>query len=370
MESEMEIVTATADFERWMSRYTRLDAVDLRFKHEQMTDDFFRFFRGTFYRWAQCWAKVCPSAAGAPRVLAVGDLHIENFGTWRDSHGRLVWGVNDFDEAYKLPYTNDLIRLAVSGIIGVRSSDLQTKPRELCELILAGYRLALSEGGRPFVLEEDHPTLRALALSRLREPAVFWPRFQKNLGSPLTQADAVPQQLIKENWPVCGNLAGSSPLPRPRRRRRVGMGSLGKPRFAAIAEHAGGWVAREVKGLTPSACVWASGSEDSKIHYSEILNLSVRCPDPFVKPCDGWLVRRLAPDCSRIELATLEEVNDEAHLLRAMGWETANIHLNASGNSERILADLKKRPKDWLRDAAKAMFNACREDWKAWKRRK
>ena len=35
-----------------------------------------------------------------PAVLAVGDLHTENFGTWRDAEGRLIWGINDFDEAF------------------------------------------------------------------------------------------------------------------------------------------------------------------------------------------------------------------------------------------------------------------------------
>jgi len=40
----------------------------------------------------------------APRLLAVGDLHVENFRTWRDAEGRLVWGVNDFDEVAEMPY--------------------------------------------------------------------------------------------------------------------------------------------------------------------------------------------------------------------------------------------------------------------------
>ena len=45
---------------------------------------------------------------------AVGDLHIENFGTWEMLTDGCV-GVNDFlDEADELPYTNDLIRLATS----------------------------------------------------------------------------------------------------------------------------------------------------------------------------------------------------------------------------------------------------------------
>jgi uncharacterized protein (DUF2252 family) len=54
----------------------------------------------------------CAQLADAPQVLAVGDLYTENFGTWRDAEGRLVWGVNDLDEAHPLPYTNDLVRLA------------------------------------------------------------------------------------------------------------------------------------------------------------------------------------------------------------------------------------------------------------------
>lgn len=41
--------------------------------------------------------------------MAVGDLHVENFGTWRDIEGRLVWGVNDFDEAHPLSYANDAL---------------------------------------------------------------------------------------------------------------------------------------------------------------------------------------------------------------------------------------------------------------------
>ena len=50
----------------------------------------------------------------APRVLSVGDAHVNSYGTWRDAEGRLCWGIDDFDEAWPLPYTNDLVRLATS----------------------------------------------------------------------------------------------------------------------------------------------------------------------------------------------------------------------------------------------------------------
>ena len=57
--------------------------------------------------------------AFAPQVLAVGDLHTENFGTWRDGEGRLVWGINDFDEVAVMPYTLDLVRLAASARMAI-----------------------------------------------------------------------------------------------------------------------------------------------------------------------------------------------------------------------------------------------------------
>jgi hypothetical protein len=359
----MNIRTATSEFERWLTRFTKLDAADLRFKHAQMSQEVFRFFRGTYYRWAQCWAETCRAEADAPRVLAVGDLHVENFGTWRDAEGRLIWGVNDFDEASPLPYTNDLIRLATSGIMALKSCSLQIRPRDLCERILAGYRLAIAEGGRPIVLEEEHPTLRVLALNRLREPAIFWPKFNKNLGKRPAGADPVALRILSKHWPAIGGGA----MPPMRVRPCIGMGSLGKPRYAVAGQYAGAWIAREVKAITPSASAWATGGDELTNYYQQILDSAVRCSDPFAKPCEGWLVRRLAPDCSRIELATLEQVDDEAHLLRAMGWETANIHLNARGNASRILADLKKRPDGWLKDAAKAMHAVCRQDWEAWR---
>src|SRR5271154_1191354 len=94
-EDRMNIHEATASYEKWMARHTRLVAVDLRRKHDLMRHSAFEFFRGTFYRWMQLWDEVCPDLQNAPRLLAVGDLHVENFGTWRDAEGRLIWGCND-----------------------------------------------------------------------------------------------------------------------------------------------------------------------------------------------------------------------------------------------------------------------------------
>jgi hypothetical protein len=151
--------------------------------------------------------------------------------------------------------------------------------------------------------------------------------------------------------------------------RLAGLGSLGRQRFVAIAEWRGGSVAREAKALAPSACVWAEdGKGTAPILYQEALNTAIRCRDPFVRFQKRWIVRRLAPDCSRIELSAMPKERDEIRLLRAMGWETANVHLG-SIKPRALLADLKKRPRGWLGAAARAMERSVLADFKAYSTR-
>ena len=68
------------------------------------------------------------------RVWIQGDLHAENYGTYMDSAGVLVFDVNDFDEAYLGHYTWDLQRMAAS-------------------LALLGFRKALSDGAIAGLIE-------------------------------------------------------------------------------------------------------------------------------------------------------------------------------------------------------------------------
>ncbi len=105
-------------YEAWMARELGREIVraDVVLKHQKMRASPFVFLRATYWRWAETILEICPDLADAAQVLAVGDVHLENFGTWRDIEGRLVWGVNDFDEAARMPYALDLVRLAASAL--------------------------------------------------------------------------------------------------------------------------------------------------------------------------------------------------------------------------------------------------------------
>jgi uncharacterized protein DUF2252 len=356
----MDIVEATKQYEAWMGCCTPIVGADLRNKHEQMRADLFAFCRATFYRWAQLWPEVCGELCHAPRILAVGDLHVDSFGTWRDGEGRLCWGVDDFDEAYPLPYTNDLTRLAASARIVIDAEQLVMKFKDACDAILEGYQRTLREGGCPIVLGEREATLERLGIDAIEPPDDFWPKLQ---ALPVSR-----QPLRKDVRQALERSLPDTRLEYKVLRREAGIGSLGQQRFVAIATWKGGLVAREAKATVPSACVWLNRRiRRGQSLYQRAIEGAVRSPDPFQFIAGTWLIRRLSPDANPIEIGDLPKKRDEETLLHAMGTEAANVHLGSRRQVKDVLADLQRRKANWLRIAAKAMTDATRHDWKTFR---
>jgi hypothetical protein len=359
----MDIVDASREYERWLAGFGPLNLDDLAYKHARMADPGtpFPFFRGTYYHWVRHWLSNGGELLDAPRVLAIGDLHIENYGTWRDSDGRLCWGVNDFDEAAEMPYTTDLVRLAASIRLARKSMHLSIKFGAACRAIMTGYCKSLQAGGMPFVLEEHHPHLRAVAMAAERAPVRFWPKLTRLLNDPPVDLPDTAMAALNKRLPVDGLICAY------RNRPRVGMGSLGKSRFVALAEWSGGMICREAKRIVPPASSWVDGAgEAAHSRMAEAAEHAVRAPDPFYHPDQEWVVRRLAPHCSRIELDHL--VGSELErILEAMGAETTNIHLGTGGMARAISADLQSRPDNWLKKAARIMADLIKLDWKQWR---
>jgi len=378
------IVAATAAYEDWLATQVPVVRADLAVKHELMASGLFPFFRGTAYRWAQRWPLVCAALADAPRVLAVGDLHVENFGTWRDAEGRLVWGVNDVDEAAEMPYTNDLVRLVASAVVAAADARLAVGPQEAASAVLDGYAATLGDGGRPFVLAEHHHVIRNLATAAVKDPDRYWAKMASLPG----ETDAPPEMTAAARADLP---AGTTDI---RVGHRVaGVGSLGRPRVVATGILCGSAVAREAKAIVPSAWAWsassaalagadptarhpvdpppahdpAGGSAAQAATMERLMGQATRAADPGWRVAAGrWVIRRLAPDCSRIELGDLPRERDETKLLHAMGEETANLHLATSGAAAAILADLGHRQAGWLTGAAVAMAADVRSDAATW----
>lgn len=257
--------------------------------------------------------------------------------------------------------TPDLERLASSALLAITADQLTLRPKQACEAILTGYRKGMDSGGQPFVLAEQHKWLRAIATSKLRDAVRFWRKletFPKVTGGIPANATKAIESLMPERVPSYRIV-----------RRVLGLGSLGRQRLVAITDWHGGKLAREAKALLPSACVWArNGKYANTIFYQSVLDQAVRCRGPFVHLEGSWIVRRLSPDCSRIELASLPEERDEYRILHNMGWETANVHLGSPKAVKSVRRDLSMRRPRWLHTAAKAMVKVMIQDGKDWKR--
>ncbi|HVD94902.1 MAG TPA: DUF2252 family protein [Candidatus Limnocylindria bacterium] len=366
------IVNSTEDFEAWERKQTDLSDKLLAKKHGKMADGAFPFLRATFYRWVEQWPDVCPHLAKRVDdvLLAVGDLHVENFGTWLDSRERLVWGMNDFDEACELPFTSDLVRLATSAALAAEENHLVTDPTEIAALLLKGYRACLKAGGAPILLEGDTMGFPfALPPGLPENPEEFWTKKLDDKDSPVIKKDELDAEIVEM---FRAAFPPGAKLEYRKQKKPGGLGSLGRRRFTAVLGDGKARTAREVKALVPSALYWIQDRPAMRSQIASLLQRAIRDPDPYFQIHDCWMLRQLAPDAVKIELGALPDENRdklELALFHAMGWETANIHLGSrspKGIATSLDALTAGEGADWLAKAATDMAEITKRDQGEW----
>ena len=353
----MSFRTDNEDYEAWLATQCDVVKSDIDYKHKRMKKTAFIFLRATYFRWARKIGDWCPELMDAPRVLSVGDLHLENFGTWRDADGRLVWGVNDFDEAAVMPYVLDLVRLATSIQL---APDRRIGNRRAAAALLRGYRNELDDP-QPALLFEGETWLRSYAEPTEAKVEKFWKDIAdyRKASPPPAIAKALvaslPRGVDKKTVRLCS-------VP------RKGGGGLGRPRYLAVGYWRGGHVLREAKALVPSAWTWAHGSKASqKSHFLAVANGRYRTPDPFLLVRKKFIFRRVAADSTKIELGDDAGGRLHLNLMQAMGFEIASIHAAGTASVTALKADLRKRPPGWLNTAATVAAEAVKRDFRQWR---
>jgi hypothetical protein len=346
-------------YDAWLARHCDVVKKDVRHKHRRMTKNPFIFLRATYFRWAKKIGTWCPEVMDAPKVLAVGDLHLDNFGTWRDADGRLVWGVNDFDEAASMPYTLDLVRLVTSIQLAPKRHQEVTS-QAAANAVLKGYRAGL-DNPQPALLFEGETWLRSYALPHQGKPGDFWNEVKEYPDARPPQRiaraliESLPKGIDKNSVRLCS--------------RRKGGGSLGRPRYVAVGFWRGGHVLREAKALVPSAWTWANGRKRSqKSNFLTLANGRYRAPDPLLHVRHKFIFRRIAGDSEKIELGDNAGAGIHLRLLQAMGFDLGSIHAASPRGTAAIRADLDRRPRGWLNAAADAAAIEVRRDFREWKK--
>ncbi|MEZ5830819.1 MAG: DUF2252 family protein [Dongiaceae bacterium] len=118
----------------------------LALKYRKMAATPFGYFRGTNHLFHADW----PGQAWLERMPAVwlnGDLHLENFGTYRGDNRLVYFDIGDFDDGALGPLGRDLMRFMVGvHMAGHEMGFGARRSNQLNRIFLAAYRAALIDG--------------------------------------------------------------------------------------------------------------------------------------------------------------------------------------------------------------------------------
>ncbi|MFE3069683.1 DUF2252 domain-containing protein [Streptomyces sp. NPDC059247] len=357
------------------------DPAAFRVKFRKMAGSAFAFYRGTaclFY------ADLADEAEGGPyldertgRVWIHGDLHAENFGTYLDANGRLVFNVNDFDEAYVGPFTWDLKRLAASlALIGYAKALSDEQITHLVRIFAASYRerihaLALGPGEElpPFTLDTaDGALLAALrdarALTRfglldsMTEIRDFERRFSPGGGA--IELDAAARYKVLAAFDGYLETLPESSLARPDSyrvkdvvgRRGIGIGSAGLPSYNILLEGPSDALENDVviylkQAQTPAVSrhVTDPAVRGYFRHEGHRTVISQRALQAHADPWLGWteldgagqLVAEVSPYAVDLDWSDIDDPRDIALTVADLGRATATMHAAADESSGHSL---------------------------------
>ncbi|MFB6836513.1 DUF2252 domain-containing protein [Streptomyces sp. NPDC056361] len=358
------------------------DPAAFRVKFRKMAGSAFAFYRGTaclFY------ADLEREAHGGPyldertgRVWIHGDLHAENFGTYMDANGRLIFNVNDFDEAYVGPFTWDLKRLAASlALIGYAKALSDGQITDLVRIYAAGYRervhalatgakgdevpaftLETAEGALLGALREARALTRFGLLDSMTEIREYERRF--TAGSGTIELDAATRYKVLAAFDGYLETLPESSLARPDSyrvkdvvgRRGIGIGSAGLPSYNVLLEGNSDALENDVviylkQAQTPAVSrhVTDAAVREYFRHEGHRTVISQRALQAHADPWLGWteldgagqLVAEVSPYAVDLDWSDIDDWEEIAATVADLGRATATMHAAADDSSGHSL---------------------------------
>lgn len=129
------------------------DPQRLRLKYRAMRASAFAFFRGSAHLFYDRLPR--NGIFRSPLVWSCGDLHLENFGSFKADNRLVYFDINDFDEAALAPASWDLVRMVSSLRVAADNVTVRKSEAEgLCSLFVESYATALGLG-KEYWVERD-----------------------------------------------------------------------------------------------------------------------------------------------------------------------------------------------------------------------
>src|SRR6201996_9641555 len=118
----------------------------VQLKYDAMSENAFRFFRGTCHLFYEDLAAAKPLPL-SPLAWICGDLHLENFGSFRGENGLVYFGLNDFDEGLLAPAAYEVVRMVTSIFIAFDNLGFEPeKALKMAQLFVGTYSATLAKG--------------------------------------------------------------------------------------------------------------------------------------------------------------------------------------------------------------------------------
>ncbi|WP_030262704.1 DUF2252 domain-containing protein [Streptomyces sp. NRRL B-24484] len=354
------------------------DPAAFRVKFRKMAASAFAFYRGTaalFYAdlttdpYREYGARFLDERTG--RVWIHGDLHAENFGTYLNAEGRLVFNVNDFDEAYVGAFTWDVQRLAASlALIGYAKALSDDTITGLVRAFAAAYRgqiaaLAGNGAAAQFTLDTaDGPILDTLRRARLQTRVELldaetvvegWDR-RFRIGGGAFQLDADTRTEVLAAFDRYLETLPPASRTRPDAlrvkdvcgRRGIGIGSAGLPSYNLLLEGHTDALENDViiymkQGQTPAVSRHVTdpairGYFEHEGHRTVISQRALQDhSDPWLGYTTlhgrGQLVAEVSPYAADLDWTDLNEPDDLRTVTEYLGRATATMHAAADESS-------------------------------------
>ncbi len=356
----------------------RRDPAAFRDRFRKMAADPFAFFRGSTVVFFDDVSRLEDRWAGdhGRRVWVQADLHAEDFGTYIDRDGRLVFDVNDFDEAYVGHWTWDLQRFVASvGLLAWRKALPDEAIDRLVEAYLGGYldqvaHYRQAHDDTVWALTLDNAagavldSLRAAKLSTrvglLESQTVdqYARRFRdiggvRRLGD--DERDRVCEAFASYVDTIPGHHRSSSltfDVLDVVGRSGFGIGSAGLPAYNVLIEGFTQALDNDVvltmkqgNVAAPSRVVDDATVESYFHHHGHRTALSQRAlqahSDQFLGWTDldgvGHVVSELSPYEQDLEWDDLTEPDDMCTVAEQLGWATAKVHCVADEDADATL---------------------------------
>ena len=337
----------------------------LALKYAKMRASAFAFMRGSCHLFCQRLPHDSLFQS-APLAWCCGDLHLENFGSYKGDNRLVYFDINDFDEAALAPVTWDLVRLLASVRIG--SDALAAKPGEveaLCALLLQTYAESLAQGKAYWVERETAQGLVRELLDALRE------RNRAGFLASRTRVKGKQRVLLadgKRALPVSeaqrhavekfmAHFAASQPRPDFYQvldvaRRIAGTGSLGVDRYAVLVRGKGspdGNYLLDLKQATPSSLtaylkvpqpVFATQAQRIVTLQTRMQAVAVAFLHPVLFDGRPFVLRGLQPSEDRVVWGLRGQTQGERQaLVRTLGQILAWAQLRSAGRGGSALVD-------------------------------